>query len=37
MQEITFRVQGSAAEPYEVRFVKRSQTKLFRLLYLPCR
>lgn len=28
MQEITFRVQGSAQEPYEVRFVKRSDTNL---------
>ena len=28
MQEIAFLVQGSAAEPYEVRFVKRSETNL---------
>lgn len=28
MQEITFKVQGSAAEPYGVVFVKRSDTNL---------
>lgn len=26
--EIVFAVKGSAAEPYEVRFVKRSETNL---------
>ena len=28
MQEIHFQVQGSAAEPYDVEFVKRSDTNL---------